>query len=150
MPTIGKATVLGAALLVGIVIAANADPLSRPCTKTAGATVNGMGGAGPIGSPQSPGLELAALPPANAAPASDSLTLPDVTVLAPTPPPGYHMVPYVNAYGHKTMVRHYQVPPGYDANLNMHPYTSGIGPWPGPGTWGTFMAGSKPPSHYNK
>jgi hypothetical protein len=59
------------------------------------------------------------------------------------------MVPYVNAYGHKTMVRHYEVPPGYDANPNMHPYTSGIGPWPGPG-WATFMAGSKPPSHYDK
>jgi hypothetical protein len=51
------------------------------------------------------------------------------------------MVPYVNSYGDKTMVEHYQVPPGYDANLNMHPYTSGIGPFP---------AGSKPPSHYNK
>jgi hypothetical protein len=33
----------------------------------------------------------------------------------------------------QTMVKHYQVPPGYDANLNMHPYTSGIGPWPGRG-----------------
>ena len=51
MPIIGKSTVLGAALLAGIVIAANADPLSRPGTKTAGMTVNGMGGAGPIGSP---------------------------------------------------------------------------------------------------
>jgi hypothetical protein len=30
MPTIGKSPALGAALLVGIVIAANADPLSRP------------------------------------------------------------------------------------------------------------------------
>ena len=150
MPTIAKSPVLGAALLVGIVIAANADPLSRPYTKMAGTTVNGMGGAGPIGSPQSPGHEVAALPPANAAPAPDGSTLPDVTVLPPSPPPGYHMVPYVNAYGHKTMVKHYQIPPDYDANPNMHPYTSGIGPWTGPGSWGTFMAGSKPPSHYDK
>ena len=52
------------------------------------------------------------------------------------------MVPYVNAYGQKTMVKHYQVPPGYNANLNMHPYTSGIGPWPG--------AASRPPSHHSK
>ena len=54
----------------------------------------------------------------------------------------------MNAYGYKTMVKHYQVPPDYDANLNMHPYTSGIGP--SPAGWATFMAGSKPPSHYNK
>jgi hypothetical protein len=148
MPTIAKSPVLGAALLVGIVIAANADPLSGPYTKTAGTTVNGMGGAGPNGSPQSPGHEVAALPPANAAPAPDGSTLPDVTVLAPSPLPGYHMVPYVNAYGKKTMVEHYQVPPGYDANPNMHPYTSGIGP--SPAGWATFMAGSKPPSHYDK
>jgi hypothetical protein len=147
MPTIGKSTVLGAALLVGIVIAANANPLSRLGTKTAGTTVNGMADARPIGSPQSPGHQVTALPPANAAPAPDSSTLPDVTVLAPSPMPGYRMVPYVNAYGYKTMVRHYQVPPGYDANPNMHPYTSGIGPWPGPGTWGIL---SKPPSHYDK
>lgn len=145
MPTIGKSTVLGAALLVGIVIVANADPLSRPCTKTAATTVNGMGGAGPIGSPRSPGHEVTAPPPANAAPAPDSLTLPDVTALAPSTLPGYHMVPYVNAFGKKTMVKHYQVPPGYDANLNMHPYTSGIGPWTASGSWG-----SQSPSHYNK
>jgi hypothetical protein len=53
----------------------------------------------------------------------------------------------VNAYGHKTMVQHYQFPPGYDANPNMHPYTGGVGPWPGPGSWGIL---DKPPSHYDK
>jgi hypothetical protein len=105
-----------------------------------------MGGAGPIGSPQPPGHEIAALRPANAAPAPDSSTLPDVTILAPSPLPGYYMVPYANAYGYKTMVKHYQVPPGYDADPNMHPYTSGIGPWSGPGSWGIL---SKPPSHYD-
>jgi hypothetical protein len=150
MPTIGKSTVLGAALLAGIVIAANAAPLSRTGTETAGTTVNGMGDARPIGSPQSPSRLVTGVPAANAARAPDGLTLPDVTVLAPSPLPGYHMVPYVDAYGHKRMVEHYQVPSGYDANPNMHPYTSGVGPWAGPGGWATFMAGSKPPSHYNK
>jgi hypothetical protein len=29
----------------------------------------------------------------------------------------------------------------------MHPYTSGMGPWPGPGTWGII---DKPPSHYKR
>jgi hypothetical protein len=106
MPTIGKSAVLGAALSAGISIAANADPLSRAGTNTAGTTVNGMSGAGPLGSSQSQGHEVTALPPANAAPPTASITLPDVSVLAPRPLPGYHMVPYVNAYGYKTMVEH--------------------------------------------
>jgi hypothetical protein len=42
------------------------------------------------------------------------------------------MKPYVNAYGNKTTVEHHQVPPGYDADPNMHPYTRGICPWLGP------------------
>jgi hypothetical protein len=42
---------------------------------------------------------------------------------------------------------HYEVQPVFDTNVSLHPYTSGIGPWPGPGTW---MPLSKDPSHYNR
>ena len=94
MPTIGKSPVLGAALLVGIVIAANADPLSRPSTKTAGTTVNGMGGAAPIGSPQSPGHEVAALPPAMRRRRQTAQHCQMLPFYLPVPSPGtiwYHM-----------------------------------------------------------
>lgn len=43
--------------------------------------------------------------------------------------------------------RHYQVPAGFDANVALHPYTSGLGPWPGPRTWQIIV---KVPSHYNR
>jgi hypothetical protein len=65
-------------------------------------------------------------------------------------PGRYVKVPYVNAFRFKTTVEHYEVPPDYETNPAMHPYTSGIGPWPGPAPSGTFVAGSKPPSHYGR
>ena len=58
MPTIGKSTVLSAALLAGIAIAANADPLYRAGT----------------GSSQPPRPQTATLPPANPAGAPASGT----------------------------------------------------------------------------
>lgn len=130
MPVIGRSMVLGVAFLAGIAIAADADPACR-----AGA-----------GSCQSPGPQTAALPPANGARAPTDITLPQVNVFAPRPGGTYVKVPYTNAFGVQTMVEHYQMPPDYDDNPAMHPYTSGLGPWPGPGDKGRP---EKPPSHYN-
>jgi hypothetical protein len=108
MPVIRKSMVLGGAFLAGIAIPADAGPLCR-----AGAA-----------SYQSPGRELAALPPANSGFASAGITLPQVNVFGPAPGGEYVKVPYVNAFGVKTTVEHYQVPPGYDTDPAMHPYTT--------------------------
>jgi hypothetical protein len=128
-----RSVVLGGAFVVGIAIAANAD---RVCRVGAGSC-------------RSPGSQTAALPPDNAVQPGEVM-LPEVHVSAPRPRGGYVTVPYVNAFGFKTMVTHYVAPSSYDTNAAMHPYTSGLGPWPGPGTWGTFQAGSKSASHYNR
>ena len=57
MLTLCKTTVLGAAFLAGVAIAANADPAS---TSAAGMAANG------VSDSQSQGRGLAALPPSNA------------------------------------------------------------------------------------
>ncbi len=149
MSIVANSAVMGAAFIAGFAIgaaAAYADPLCRPDPYAAATVANGSSGSGPLGSCQSPGREVAALPPANPA-APNSVTLPEVNVFGPAPRPGYYMAPYVNAFGYKTMVEHYQVPPGYDADVALHPYTSGIGPWPGPGA---TMIVVRTPSHYNR
>ena len=53
---------------------------------------------------QSQGRGLAALPPSAATPVPNSATLPQT--------------------------KNYQVPSDFDANVNLHPYTSGFGPCP--------------------
>jgi hypothetical protein len=63
-----KSTVLGAVFLAGVAIAANADPLCYA----------------PTGLCQPPGPQIAALPSANSASASDRITLPQVNVFGPT------------------------------------------------------------------
>jgi hypothetical protein len=93
MLTLCKSTILGAAFLAGVAIAAHADPAS---TSAAGTVTNGVSGS------QSQGRGLAALPPSTATPVPNSVTLP------PT--------------------KNYQVPSDFDANVNLHPYTSGLGP----------------------
>jgi hypothetical protein len=132
MPTLCKSVLLGAAFLGGTVIAANADPLCR-----AGA-----------GSCQPAVRALAALPPANRAPPQGSVTLPEVNVfrgtLDPHPYSSPGVGPRVSSF-RTVRPEHYEVPPDFDTNVPMHPYTSGIGPWPGPGTWGLL---DKPPSHH--
>jgi hypothetical protein len=95
MLTLCKSTVLAAAFLAGVVIAANADPAS---TSVAGTVANG------VSNSQSQGRSLAALPPSTATSAPNDVTLPET--------------------------KNYRVPSDFDANVNLHPYTSGLGPCP--------------------
>jgi len=46
---------------------------------------------------------------------------------------------------------HYEVPPDYESNVALHPYTSGLGPCPQGGP-GKLACSSEviPPSHYNR
>jgi hypothetical protein len=67
MLTLCKSTVLGAAFLAGVAIAAHADPAS---TSAAGTVANGMSGS------KSQGGGLAALPPSTATPIPNSVTQP--------------------------------------------------------------------------
>ena len=93
MSTIGKSVGLATAFLAGIAIAANAGPpIANPPSSST-----------PLGSGQPPGRGLAALPPANAAPAPNSVALPHV----------------------------YQVPEDYGANIAPDPYKRGVSPRPG-------------------
>ena len=111
MPNPSKPIFLGAALLVGIAMAASAAPPDR-----AGDTA--------------PGPQIATLPPSDAAASGNGIVLPEVTVLAPR---GYPQ-PYANGGGprvssySKPRSEHYSVPPDYTANAALHPYTSGLGP----------------------
>ena len=157
MPNPAKQIVLGAALLVGITMVANADPLPRADDKSA-ASDAGM----PSGARQLSGSAVGALLPSDATPTRDSIALPDISVVAPKshpytsgvgPKPGPNgrlrvenyqatpdyvtdmaMHPYTSGAGQKVgpnytrRVEYYQVPPDYDADVAMHPYTSGIGP----------------------
>jgi hypothetical protein len=95
MLTLCKSTILGAAFLAGVAIAATADPAS---TSAAGTVANG------VSNSQSQGRGLAALPPSTATSAPNDVTLPET--------------------------KNYRVPSDFDANVNLHPYTSGLGPCP--------------------
>jgi hypothetical protein len=76
--------------------------------------------------------QLSALPPSSSTPV---IQLPSVNVLGYVPP------------------THFQAPPGYDTDVSMHPYTSGIGPCPegaSPSQGCHHDTGHPiPPSHYN-
>ena len=111
MLTLCKSTILGAAFLAGVAIAANADPAS---TGAAGTVANGMSGSQPQG------RGLAALPPSIATPPPNSVTLPET--------------------------QRYQMPSDFEANVNLHPYTSGLGPCPHEPC---HSARQEAPSHYN-
>ena len=111
MLTLCKSTVLAAAFLAGVAIAANADPAS---TSAAGTVAN------PASGSQPQGRGLAALPPSTAAPPPNSVTLPET--------------------------KNYQLPSDFDANVNLHPYTSGLGPCPHEPCRSTRQ---EAPSHYN-
>jgi hypothetical protein len=86
-------------------------------------------------------------PSTHATPGPNSVTLPEVAVFTPYSNCG--IGPRVSSFG-TIRTEHYEVPPGFDANVPLHPYTSGIGPRPGPGDKGTSMAGNKPPLHHNR
>ena len=157
MPNPAKQIVLGTALLVGITMVANAEPVPPTGDKSAAS-----GAAVPSGARQLSGNEVSALPPSDAKLTRDSIKLPGVSVVAPyshtytsgvgpkvSPngrvraehhqvPPDYvtdiAMHPYTNSVGPKAgpnrvlRVAHYDVPPGHDVDVTMHPYTSAIGP----------------------
>ncbi len=135
MSSIGKSIGLTAAFLAGIAIAASADPPSRANTSASVDIANLPSSATPLSSGQPPGRELAALPSANAAPAPNSVTLPEVTVFGfkidPRPYSRSGVGPRVSSFG-TIRTEHYQVPEDFDAKIAMHPYKRGIGPWPGP------------------
>jgi hypothetical protein len=132
MSTIGKCIGLGTAFLVGIAIAANAGPSGRADASASATIANPPSSSTPLGSGQPPRRELAALPPANAAPAPNSVTLPQVTISGfKIDPRAYSMSdvgPRVSSFG-TVRTEHHQVPEDLGAKI----YTQrGIGPWPGP------------------
>ena len=128
MPNPAKQIVLGAALLVGITMVTNADPLPHTGDKSAAS-----GAAVPSGARQLSGNEVAALSPSDATPRRDRIALPGVSVVAP-----YYSHPYTSGVGPKASpngrvrAEHYQAPPDYVTNIAMHPYASRIGPKAGP------------------
>jgi hypothetical protein len=125
-PILGNAVVIGAVFLTGISApgAASGDQLRS----------TGAGDSMSRGSCQSPGRALAALPPAYAAAPPNSIVLPDINVFGLK----IHLHPYstpgvgscVSSFG-RIRDEHYEVPSDFDVNTPLHPYTSGIGPWPG-------------------
>src|SRR5260221_12484283 len=123
MPNPGKPIFLGAALLVGIAVAASAAPPDRTGNNAPGPVVTEPSG-------QSPGAQIAALPPSDAAAAGNSIVLPEVTVLAPQSYPQ----PYSNGGGprassySKPRSEHYSVPPDCKTKAALHPHTRGPGP----------------------
>ena len=103
MSIIGKSVGLATAFVTGIAIAASAGPLSRAGAGASAPIANPPSSSTPLGSSQSPCRELAALPPANAAPAPNSVALLHV----------------------------HQVPEDYGANIALDPYKRGVSPRPG-------------------
>ena len=128
MPNPAKQIVLGTALLVGITMVANAEPVPPTGDKSAATS----GAAVPSGARQLSGNEVSALPPSDAKPTRDSIKLPGVSVVAP------YSHTYTSGVGPKVSpngrvrAEHHQVPPDYVTDIAMHPYTSGVGPKAGP------------------
>jgi hypothetical protein len=128
MPNPAKQIVLGTALLVGITMVANAEPVPPTGDKSAAS-----GAAVPSGARQLSGNEVSALPPSDAKPTRDSIKLPGVSVVAPS-----YSHPYTSGMGPKVSpsgrmrAEHHQVPPDYVTDIAMHPYTSGVSPKAGP------------------
>jgi hypothetical protein len=127
MPNPAKQIVQSAALLVGITMVANAEPVPPTGDKSAAS-----GPIAPSGARQLPGNEIAALPPSDAKPTRDSIKLPPISIVAP------YSHPYTSGVGTKAspngrvMAEHYQAPPDYVIDIAMHPYTSGVGSKAGP------------------
>jgi hypothetical protein len=128
MPDLVKQIVLGAVLLVGITMVAQADPLPRAGDKSAAS-----GAAVPSAARQPSGTEVSALPPSDATPTRDGMALPSVSVVAPdySHPYWSGVAPKVSPNG-RVRAEHYLLPPDYVTNIAMHPYTSGVGLKVGP------------------
>jgi len=79
-------------------------------------------------------------------------TPPQISALPSSTPVPVIQLPPVNVPGYVPST-HYQVPPGYDADVAMHPYTSGLGPCTegASPSQGCHHDTGKPisPSHYN-
>ena len=135
MSIIGKSVGLATAFVTGIAIAASAGPLSRAGAGASAPITNPPSSSAPLGSGQPPGRELGALPPANAAPAPNSVALPHDTVfgfrITSGPYSRSGVGPRVSSF-ETVRTEHYQVPEDYGANIAMHPYKRGISPRPGP------------------
>jgi hypothetical protein len=146
MSTIGKSIGLGTAFLAGIAIAANAGSPGRADASGSGTIANPPSSSSPLSSSQ-PSLRLFHRPmrcqrqPPNAT-AGRRFRVQNRPAAFSSSGVG----PRVSSFG-TVRTEHSQVPEDFDANIAIHPYTSGIGPWPGPGTWGPL---DKPPSHNNR
>jgi hypothetical protein len=133
MSTIGKSVGLATAFSAGIAIAANGDPLSRAGAGASAPIANPPSSSTPLGSGQPPGRELAALPPANAALAPNSVALPHDTVfgfITSRPYSRSGVGPRVSSFG-TVRTEHYQVPEDHGANIALDPYKRGVSPRPG-------------------
>ena len=112
MPNPAKQIVLGTALLVGITMVANAEPVPPTGNKSAAS-----GAAVPSGARQLSGNEVSALPPSDAKPTRDSIKLPGVSVVAP------YSHTYTSGVGPKVSpngrvrAEHHQVPPDYVTDI---------------------------------
>jgi len=143
MPNPAKQIVLGTALLVGITMVANAEPVPPTGDKSAAS-----GAAVPSGARQLSGNEVSALPPSDATPRRDSVALPGVSVVAPS-----YSHPYTNGMGPKVSsngrirAEHYQAPPDYVTDIAMHPYTSGVASKAGPNFKLKFVHYDVPPGY---
>jgi hypothetical protein len=123
-----KAAVMGAAVFAGIASSVNANAACRAGT----------------GECQPSTQYFAARSNPSATSTAANVTLPEITVAAPYSCRG--LGPRVSSFA-ANRTEHYEVPADFDANVQLHPYTSGMGPWPGPGNKGHI---EKPPSHYNR
>jgi hypothetical protein len=127
MPNPAKQIVLGAALLVGTTMVANAEPLSRTGDKSAAS-----GAAVPSGARPLSGNEVAVLPPSDAKPTRDSIELPGISVVAPYSHPYTSGISPKASPNSRLTAEHYQAPTDNVADIAMHPYTSRIGTKAGP------------------
>ena len=114
MFTIGKSTGLGTAFLMGIAMAANGCLSGRADAGASATIANPPSSSIPLGSGQPPRRERSALPPANATPAPDSVTLPQVAISGLKIDPRAYSKSDVGPRDAKIYTQH------------------GIGPWPGP------------------
>jgi|SRR6202041_1262880 hypothetical protein len=106
MYTCSRSVTVGAVIFTALVTAAHADPVSQSNI--------------PVATPQIAQMT------------APSVKLPPV-VVHPVPQ-SWNYDPYTDGHGprpssmNSRKAEHYKVPVGYDSNVAMHPYTSGIGP----------------------
>ena len=145
MSTIGKSIGQGIAFLAGIAIAANAGSPGRADASASATIANPPSSSTSLGSGRQPRCELAALPPANAAPAPNSVTLPEVTVVGfkidPRPYSRSGVGPRVSSFG-IVRTEYYQMPEDFDEYRSAPLYERHR-----PVNLGPF---DKPPSHNNR